>query len=187
MDLSLFRLLNNLAGKSVVLDAIGQFAASGLIWVMVVGLLILFAVRARPREQRHELATIIVALVAALGAYTTNVLISLLYFRPRPFAALSDVHQLIVKDAAEKSFPSDHAALAFVIAATVFLAHRKIGYIFLIAAVIVCLGRVFVGVHYLSDVLMGAVIGVLWAWLVSSNTRGIFEKMLKSHYEKSTA
>lgn len=179
MDIVLFRIINNLAGRSTALDLIGAFAASGLIWVMLFFLLGIFAGRRNLREQVHEFATFLIAGFAAVFAYATNFLISLLYFRVRPFAALTGVHQLIIKEATEKSFPSDHAALAFAIAIAVLLAHRKWGIALLVMAVLVALGRVFVGVHYPSDVLAGAIVGGLWAFLLCHYGRGTFERLLK--------
>lgn len=178
MDTILFRIFNNTAARWPAVDAVGTFCAVWLIFVMAIGLFALFASRARLREERHEFATVMLAFFASIFAYATNFLISLVYFRLRPFAAFSDAHLLIIKEATEKSFPSDHAALAFAIAVAVFLAHRRWGIIFLIAAMFVALGRVFVGVHYPSDVLMGAVIGGLWAYFVSAYGRNSFQKLL---------
>lgn len=180
MDVSLFRLINNLAGQSTILDLIGRFFASGLIWVILFLLLVIFAARATTKEQRHEFATVLIALFGGLFAYITNYLIGLVHFLPRPFAALTDVHLLIVKEATEKSFPSDHAAFAFAIAIAVFLAHRRWGVVFLALAVLVGLGRIFAGVHYPSDVLVGAIVGGAWAALVCHFGRGTFERLLKA-------
>lgn len=157
MDTSLFWTINNLVGQCQVLDAIGVFFASGLIWLMVIVLLIGFKERRAP----------LVAFFAGIFAYVTNYLISLIYFRPRPFVALEEVSQLIAKDAADKAFPSDHTALAFAIAAAVFLTNKKWGIVFLAAAALVALGRVFVGVHYPADILAGAVVGIFFAWLIN--------------------
>ncbi len=179
MDIFYFWYINNWAGVFPWWDFFGKFFASGLIWAMVVLLLIVFASRASTKEQRHEFATVLIAVFASLFAYVTNFLISLVYFRPRPFVDLPGVHLLIVKDAAEKSFPSDHAALAFALAIAVLLAHRRWGVVFLVLAMLVALGRIFVGVHYPSDVIVGAIVGGVWASLVCHYGRGTFERLLK--------
>lgn len=181
MDVVFFRFINNLAGQSEVFDLLGVFAASGLIWVMLFFLLGIFVGRPSPREHIHELATVFLAGLASLFAYVTNYLISLVYFRARPFAALSDMHQLIIKETTDKSFPSDHAALAFALAVAVLLAHRKWGMAFFVMAAFVALGRVFVGVHYPADVLAGAAVGGLWAFLVCHYGRGIINRLLSRH------
>lgn len=60
------------------------------------------------------------------------------------------------------SFPSDHAALFFAMATALFSKVRRIGLLgFVWAALIVCLPRVYFGYHYPSDVIVGAVLGVL--------------------------
>jgi membrane-associated phospholipid phosphatase len=64
-----------------------------------------------------------------------------------------------------KSFPSDHAALAFFFAYLLFK-HNHSGWAFGLAGV-VALGRVIVGVHYPFDVLAGAVIGLVFGFFTS--------------------
>ena len=89
-------------------------------------------------------------------------MILLFVHRLRPYDA--DVTLLIVERSADFSFPSDHATATFAIAA-VFLLHgvRRLGSAFLLAAVLVAVSRVYVGTHYISDVLGGALTGVLAA------------------------
>lgn len=178
MDETLFRIINNLASHSVVLDWIGVFFASGLIWVMMALLVFFVAIR------KQQVMVFFIAAAAGLGAWAFNQLISLVYFRMRPFAALSDMHQLIAKEAMEKGFPSDHTAIAFAVATAVFLVNRKWGIIMFVLAVFVALGRVFVGVHYPLDVLAGAIVGIgcaaLTCYLVARSLR-FFQK---KEYEK---
>lgn len=59
------------------------------------------------------------------------------------------------------SFPSDHAVLFFAVATAVFLSHRAIGSFALAwALVVTCLPRVYFGLHYPSDILAGAALGI---------------------------
>jgi membrane-associated phospholipid phosphatase len=59
------------------------------------------------------------------------------------------------------SFPSDHAMLWCAIATAIFLASRPVGiYALLHVAILICLPRVMVGLHYPSDVLVGAALGI---------------------------
>jgi undecaprenyl-diphosphatase len=60
------------------------------------------------------------------------------------------------------SFPSDHAALFFALVAGIWLANRRVGTLAaLYVSFAICLPRLYVGIHYLTDVVAGALIG--WA------------------------
>lgn len=65
-----------------------------------------------------------------------------------------------------ESFPSGHAAYAFVIAATIWLTDDKFGKLLLFLAMLVGLGRVILMVHFPIDVMVGALIGSIVAYLV---------------------
>ena len=94
-----------------------------------------------------------------LLAWGISLLISEIVKRPRPFQAFG-FEPLIDLAVKTGSFPSEHTTIAFALAA-MFLQNTVLTIVFLIAAVIVGLSRVAVGVHYLSDVLVGGVIGFL--------------------------
>lgn len=76
----------------------------------------------------------------------------------------------------DSAFPSAHAALAFAIAASVWLRDRRLGLSFVIAAVLVALGRVWSNVHFVIDILVGGMIGVSSALLMEKINLG---KLLK--------
>lgn len=82
--------------------------------------------------------------------------------RPRPYEKFN-VTSIIEKDTEGKSFPSRHVFSAFVIATTalILLPCEIIGIIMLIAATVLGIIRVVSGVHFISDVLAGAVVGIL--------------------------
>ncbi|AQV97221.1 phosphatase [Cupriavidus necator] len=66
------------------------------------------------------------------------------------------------------SFPSDHAMLWCAVATGVMVASRRIGMLALAYAVLfICMARVFVGLHYPTDVLGGAIMGVLTCLLLT--------------------
>jgi undecaprenyl-diphosphatase len=92
----------------------------------------------------------------------------MLWNRPRPFIA-HHAHAFL-SHAADSSFPSDHATAAFAIAVAVLVYHRRLGIALLVAAAVLAVARVALGVHYPSDVLAGALLGTLSAlalvWLV---------------------
>ena len=112
---------------------------------------------------------VVAGLAAALIArYLVKSVIVLLYARPRPFVVLPDVHPLIATPLSEnfQSFPSSHMVFFFALATVIFYFHKKGGVVALVAAALMGVARVFVGVHWPSDILAGASVGILVGALV---------------------
>jgi undecaprenyl-diphosphatase len=162
MDQAITSWINGPAGNSSLLDSVMTLASLYGVPVLV----LLVAAQWWSRVNRPHIRHICVASgLAVLGGLAANQVILLFVHRLRPYDA--GVSHLIIDRSADWSFPSDHATVTVAIAAT-FLLHglsrRGVG--FAVAAAVVCLSRVYVGTHYLSDVLGGAVIGCLAAGLV---------------------
>src|ERR1700710_713413 len=89
--------------------------------------------------------------------------ISELAARARPFVVDPNGVHLFSGHAADPGFPSDHATGAFAVAMAIYLRKRSWGVAALLAAAVLSVGRVAIGVHFPSDVLAGAVLGCLAA------------------------
>lgn len=164
-DIQLFYFFNSFAGRFAGLDQVGIFAALWLLPLLPVLLVLAAFTIKRLREERfYEL--LVKALVASGLAYVLRFILGWLIARPRPFAGLSNVQQLVSFTEKQDSFPSGHAALAFALAFFIFKHDRDWGVAFLVLATLIALGRVFVGVHYPLDVLGGALVGWISAGLV---------------------
>lgn len=107
-------------------------------------------------------------LALALGFVCTNVVLKHLVGRARPWL---DVPGLIplVEEGDPNSFPSGHttAALAAAVAWARSLPRKWVGGLVVGAAVCMGLSRLYVGVHYPSDVLAGALVGAACGWIAS--------------------
>ena len=107
-------------------------------------------------------------LIAAAVALAANQVIAHLWTRPRPFTEHPALTHVLAARTTDPSFPSDHAAAAFAIAFAVLAFSRRGGIGFLVAATLIGLSRVALGMHYPSDVLAGALVGFGAATLVTT-------------------
>ena len=123
------------------------------------------------RQREYLTATLIGCLVALIVA---RGLAMVLPFRPRPFGTPEFEHNFALGRAQRgldkwTSFPSDHATLFAALAAGLWLASRRTGWLLCTYVMaVVLLPRLYLGMHYPTDILGGIVIGVAIAWLVNS-------------------
>lgn len=138
-----------LDGLSVFLH---YFASWGIIWI-VLGIVLLFFRKTR--------ATGIILLAAlALGFLVGDVALKHIVQRPRPFLVNPGVN-LLIPPPSGSSFPSTHSTLAAA-AATVLLAKkRSLGIIVAVIAVCLAFSRLYLYVHFPTDVVCGLILGVL--------------------------
>ncbi|OGL66745.1 hypothetical protein A2856_03195 [Candidatus Uhrbacteria bacterium RIFCSPHIGHO2_01_FULL_63_20] len=105
-------------------------------------------------------------LVSILAAWGFAVLLQLALRRPRPFR---NGEQALIKMWVETpSFPSAHAAISFAVAGTFLWSQGGQAPAFAVAATLLCWARVRVRVHYLSDVAVGAALGLAVSYGASS-------------------
>ncbi|MBF0494535.1 MAG: phosphatase PAP2 family protein [Candidatus Omnitrophica bacterium] len=90
---------------------------------------------------------------------------------PRPYVALTGVH--VLERAKEFSFPSAHSTFVFFTAYVLSVYFPRGKAIFYVMAVLVGLSRIYLGVHYPSDVIGGALIGTLGGILLIKAARSV--------------
>ena len=162
LDFYFFNLINGFAGRWQQLDFVGMFFADYLGYILLLVLALFLSV-----NYKKYWKIVVLALAAAgLSKFIVGEIIRQLWFRSRPFIALNFA-PLINQSPAEASFPSGHALFFFALATIVYLYNKKAGILFYIASFFIAVARVFVGVHWPSDVLAGAVLGILIAWILN--------------------
>ena len=106
-------------------------------------------------------AGILLIFAIALCALVCNLLMKPLFRRGRPFEFAEGVDVLIAEPS-DRSFPSGHTMASFTAAAVLWsLFGGWMGALALSLAFLIGLSRLYLGVHYISDVLAGAVFGFL--------------------------
>jgi len=171
IDLFIFHLINGLSRKWWLSDWLGIFLAEYLPYLVVLLAIFILLKEKKWRQRFYFFALTSLSVVLARGVFTE--IIRFFYYRPRPFWALQ-IQSLIGNSDTNGSFPSGHATAYFALALAIFYflqqvqdeQNPKLGWWFLTVALLIGLGRIFVGVHYPSDVLVGALIGLLSAFLV---------------------
>lgn len=167
MDWSVLHALNNFMYQhdGVEDPLLFYVNASEALFVATLGIVFLAARGAAHAAWRR--ASLAAVLSAGLGLAVGKA-ISELVDRARPFVADPHGVHLFSGHAADPGFPSDHATAAFAIAVAILPRKRSWGIAALLAATVLSVGRVALGVHYPSDVIAGAALGsaaalALWA------------------------
>ena len=163
IDQTVTQWINGAAGVVPALDLFATGVSAFGIYVMVGFVALQWFANVVRQHVRHVAVTAGLAFVLALGI---NQLILLGVLRVRPYDG--GITHLIVAKSADWSFPSDHAAAAAAIAATfVTKGLSRRGLILTAAALLVGWSRVFVGIHFVGDVLGGFAVGVAATGLVA--------------------
>ncbi len=125
---------------------------AGLVWI-IASLLFLILKKTR-RQGAFALCAI------AAGFLLGEILLENIVCRERPFQAFPNYISLLISPPSGFSFPSGHTCASFA-AATVFFCHsKKWGIPALVLACLIAFSRVFLFVHWPTDVLAGAVLGI---------------------------
>lgn len=161
MDTALFSAVNGahapwLDGVMLAVTWLGHFPG---VWLVAA-----FALLALPR---FRAAAFRMCLAVALAQWMTSAVVKPLVDRPRPYVARVAAARTIERSPSESaSFPSGHAATS---AAGALAGARVVpgaGPALWALATAIAYSRIYVGVHYPSDVVAGALLGVLCALLV---------------------
>lgn len=137
----------------------------GQMWIVLGIILLIF------KKTRKCGLTLIISylIVFGLGQYVLKDIIA----RPRP-CHLDSTIELLIKKPSSFSCPSTHSGWAFAGATSIFLYNKKIGIPFFIFSFLVAFSRLYLFVHFPSDVLLGIILGLVFAILVRQIINRLF-------------
>jgi undecaprenyl-diphosphatase len=125
---------------------------------------------------QKKVQAFICSFLAMTFAAATDFIIAVFWKRPRPFVSHSnEIMTPIIQGLRvdRVSFPSAHTYISFAIATSIFLyGHKRLGTLLFLLALLVAIGRVGAGLHYPSDVIGGALLGIasgIFAYLIIHN------------------
>lgn len=153
-----FDLIHGLAGVSTITDNIGIFFAQYLgYFVILFAIIGLFTMH----SWSQRLYAVFFGLLSILMSWgVVKQVINFLLPIDRPYLARG--FEPLIDPLGSPSMPSGHATIFFTLAMVIYLSmSARWGVIAFLAAALISVGRVFVGVHYPIDIIAGALIGIL--------------------------
>lgn len=148
-----------------VMKAVTFLGEAGWFWIVLALALCCF----RPTRR----AGIAAAIALLLSLLVNNICLKPLIDRVRPYELVEGLICL-VSPPGDASFPSGHAGASFAAAAAMFPhLRRRWGVCFLVLAALIALSRLYVGVHFPTDVAAGVLIGLLLGFIASRLARRV--------------
>ena len=142
----------------------------GQLWV-VVGLVLLI-----PKKTRW---TGISALISYVGVYIFGqMILKNLISRPRP-CQVDQAFGMLVARPSSSSFPSTHSAWAFAAATAIFMKYKKAATAAFVVAALIAFSRMYMFLHYPTDVLCGMILGILLG-IASDRICGLIKTKIES-------
>lgn len=170
MELQILDMIQSIrtAWLDSIMVAITTLGNGGALWIACALILLLI-----PRTRKLGA---IMAVGLVLEVLCCNVLLKPLVARTRPFDINTAV-QLLVARPTDYSFPSGHTGAAFAAASALYFGRSRLWIFACVPAVLIAFSRLYLYVHYPSDVLVGMMIGIMAGWAASRIVRLIVRRI----------
>ena len=165
MDFSILYALQHL--HNAVLDrvmvGITSLGNAGWIWIALTAVFLILP--------KYRKCGVRMAIALILDLILCNLVLKPLAARPRP-CWIDEQVKLLVAAPKDYSFPSGHSAASFAAAVSIFVMHKKEGAAALILACLIAFSRLYLFVHFPTDVLAGIAVGFICAFLAAKIQNG---------------
>ena len=142
----------------------------GQLWLIVAALLLIF------KKTRKAGVSVLIAYLAVF--LIGQLALKNLFSRPRP-CQIDEAFALLVARPSSSSFPSTHSAWAFGAATAIFMQHRKMGVAAYVVAALIGFSRLYMFLHFPTDVLFGMVLGIALGVLAHRITMVLWKKIAR--------
>ena len=171
MEFSFLYAIPHTAGLDSFFLALTRVAGSyGQLWLIIAALLLIF------KGTRKAGISVLIAYLAVylLGQIVLKQLIS----RPRP-CQIDQTFAMLVARPSSSSFPSTHSAWAFGAATAIFMQHRKLGAAAYAVAALIAFSRMYMFLHFPTDVLFGTALGIALGVLAHWITKALWKRFAR--------
>lgn len=140
----------------------------GRLWIVLSVILLI------PKRTRCVGITALLAL--GIGALITNAALKNIVARTRPYEMINGLILLVEKQS-DFSFPSGHSCASFAAAMVYYkMLPKRYGVPAVVLAALIAFSRLYVGVHYPSDVIAGILVGIFSAWFARKLVKKLEDK-----------
>lgn len=157
----------------VIMPIITRFGDGGIFWIACALVLLLIP--------KHRKAGLSVGIALLIGLLVCNVTLKPLIARPRPYdyqlEHFGKTIELLIATPHDFSFPSGHTLASFEAATALLLYDKRMGIPAMVLAVAVAFSRMYLYVHYPTDVLCSIVLGIGFAIVGTQLAKMIFAKI----------
>lgn len=138
----------------VIMKCITTLGNVGIFWILMSVALVFV--------KKYRRVAISMGIALVLSVIFTNLIIKNLVARERPFALDPTLLPLLVKQPTDWSFPSGHSSASFAAAVAFFCNKKKLGIPCLILAGLIAVSRLYLSVHFPTDVIAGTLLGICY-------------------------
>lgn len=146
-----------------VMVGITSLGNAGWIWIALTAVFLILP--------KYRKCGVRMAIALILDVILCNLVLKPLAARPRP-CWIDEQVKLLVAAPKDYSFPSGHSAASFAAAVSIFVMHKKEGAAALILACLIAFSRLYLFVHFPTDVLAGIAVGFICAFLAAKIQNG---------------
>ena len=147
-----------------VMSFVSMLGNAGIVWILLAIILIIV-----PETRKHGVVLVIALLINAI---LCNVILKNLFHRTRP-CDINTAIKLLIARPVDFSFPSGHTSVSFAaVSALFFSGKRRLWKPALVLAVLIAFSRMYLYVHFPTDILGGIVVGVVAGYLAGKIYNG---------------